>query len=470
MSPAVATPQFPSDTEIQDTNPSRENTPLRNWGRLFSGTDPLPLAVFRIGFGLVMAASAIRFLALGWVDTLYVQPEIRFTYFGFGWVPELPSFWLHAIVVATAMLALAIAWGRAYRGVMIAFFLCFTYIELLDATTYLNHYYFVSAVSLLLIVLPLDAALLRNRPPRAVPAWTIRALRLHVGLVYFFAGVAKLNPDWLIEAMPLQIWLPARGGLPIIGPLLDIPWMPWVMSWAGAAFDLLVPFFLTYRPTRRIAYLFAVGFHLSTFFLFNIGVFPFVMLVAALIFFDADELRSLERWLRRPSTQASSSPPRKLVSVKPASAWIPVAVSVLLMIQIVLPLRHWLYPGDRFWTEEGMRFAWHVMVTEKTGTATFHVRDPETEHAWVITPDADLTPNQEAKMSVQPDMIWQYAQHVEHRFQQIGYADVEVRAEVYVSLNGRPSRLLVDPTIDLTHADRSLRPKPWVLRTSSSMP
>ena len=39
-------------------------------------------------------------------------------------------------------------------------------------------------------------------------------------MVYVFAGLAKLNADWLLDAQPLRIWLAARSDLPIVGPLL----------------------------------------------------------------------------------------------------------------------------------------------------------------------------------------------------------------------------------------------------------
>ena len=55
------------------------------------------------------------------------------------------------------------------------------------------------------------------------PAWTINIFKLQLGIVYFFAGLAKLNPDWLFDAMPLRIWLPANAHLPVIGWLLELP-------------------------------------------------------------------------------------------------------------------------------------------------------------------------------------------------------------------------------------------------------
>lgn len=432
------------------------NRVARWQARLQSPADPLVLGVFRIAFGLVMAAAIVRFIALGWAEVLYVQPTFHFTYPGFGWVRPLPLWGLNALLAVAAGSALLLAIGWRWRLWLTTFLVSFTYIELIDAANYLNHHYFVVVLGLLMLALPMGAALVPGQCDRlSVPTWTVWALRMQIGLVYFFAGVAKLNPDWLIDAMPLKIWLAARGGMPVIGPLLDVWWMPWVMSWGGALFDLSAPFLLALRRTRPFAYMVAIFFHAATYVLFNIGVFPFIMMAAALVFFEADEWRRLGIGRRTWSRPRLPSTPRL---ARPA-----LLVAGLLVVQLAAPLRHWLYPGDRLWTEEGYRFSWHVMVAEKTGSTTFFVTDPASGQRWAISPSDELSQLQDKQMSFQPDLIWQYAQHIERRFQEAGYEDVEVRSEAYASVNGRPSRLLIDPDADLTQVSRSLGPKGWIM-------
>ena len=74
-----------------------------------------------------------------------------------------------------------------------------------------------------------------------------------------------------------------------------------------------------------------------------------------------------------------------------------------------------------------------------------------------------LTPNQEKMMSTQPDMILQFAHHLEQHYQQKGIPNPKVTAEVYVTLNGKQSRLFIDPTVDLTQIKDSFAPKNWIL-------
>src|SRR6185436_6511242 len=106
----------------------------------------------------IMFAAMIRFLAKGWVREFYVAPQFHFTYPGFEWVQPRPDFWMHAHFVLLALLALGIGLGFFYRACTVLFFLGFTYVELLDQTTYLNPYYLISLLSGLLIFLPAHRA------------------------------------------------------------------------------------------------------------------------------------------------------------------------------------------------------------------------------------------------------------------------------------------------------------------------
>ncbi|MEZ4590079.1 MAG: HTTM domain-containing protein [Chloroflexota bacterium] len=279
---------------------------------------------------------------------------------------------------------------------------------------------------------------------QTVPAWMIWLPRAQLGLVYFFAGVAKINADWLLAAQPLTIWLHARTGTPLLGPLFDQAWFPYLMSWAGMLFDLTIPFWLSWRKTRLVAYLAVIVFHGLTGLLFNIGMFPWIMIACTLVFFD---------WKIEVNEAVESGGER-------LSRPLTLLLTLFFLVQLVLPLRHWLYPGNVNWTEEGFRFAWRVMLVEKTGQVTFFVRDPASGAEWLVLPGDYLTLQQEKQMSFQPDMIVQFARFLAEQQPQ----PVEVRAEAYVSWNGRPSRLLLDPTINLLEASTDWRPKPYILQ------
>lgn len=426
--------------------------------------DIASLAAFRILFGLLMCAGTARFLFSGWIPRFYgEQHAFYFKYWGFGWVPVAPTWALYALYAALAVLALLVAVGLFYRASAFLFLLGFTYAQLLDVTSYLNHYYLVVLLSAILCILPLHRAWSVDawRKPalraRTLPAWALYLVRFQIAVVYAFAALAKLGSDWLLHAQPLHIWLSARAELPVLGPWLDEPWMAYLMSWAGFLYDATIVLWLSLRRTRPYAYGVVLCFHAMTAQLFNIGMFPYIMSISALAFFSPSWPR---RWLRRDMAEthpAAPGQPRSLGRLGLA------ALGAYCLIQVLVPLRHYLYPGNVLWNEEGMRFSWKVMVREKHGSITYHVRFPDTGKELQVTPRQYLDARQEREMSGQPDLVLQLAHRIAADFRARGMGEVEVRAEALVSLNGRPARLMIDPQRDLARIDDGLMPKDWIL-------
>lgn len=410
---------------------------------LFEPVDPSSLVAYRVLFGLLMVVAVARFFAYGWIHEHYLTPRVLFPYAGLEWIRPWPGVGMYLHFALMGLGALGIALGVAYRASALTFLLTFTYAHLIDKTYYLNHYYFISLVGVLLVALPLGDASAR----RAVPAWWLWLLRAQVGLVYFFGGVAKLKGDWLLHAQPMKIWLAASTDLPVLGHLFEQPWAPYAFSIAGAVFDLGIVPALLWKRTRPLAYAAVVSFHVITRMLFPIGMFPWLMIAGALLFFPPDWPRRLAIWLRRESPRSTEKPSP---APRTKRAWVgPVLAAVFLGVQFLLPLRHLLYPGELLWTEEGFRFAWNVMLMEKDGVAEFHVTEPATGKHWRVSPSQHLTPDQVRMMNTQPDMLLTFAHYLARHFAEQGHPGVEVRADVFVSLNGRPRQRLVDPTVDL---------------------
>lgn len=423
------------------------------------------LAFFRIGFGILMAVSLLRFALKGWIYDLYIFPSFYFPFYGFEWVKPLPGIGMYAVFAVLVVCALCVAVGWFYRASITLFFLLFTYVELIDKTNYLNHYYFISLVSLLLIFLPAHAAYsvdaTSGRTKQPVYAWHVWALLLQIGSVYFFAGIAKIKPDWLLHAQPLRIWLHANNDLPLIGPLFNEPITAYAAGWFGMLFDVSLPFLLLYKRTRIWAYLLALFFHLFTGILFHIGMFPYIMMFCALAFFPAETHR---KWLGRflvYDVRFTPAPQAKTGNQKPKmTAWFLIP---FFGIQLLLPFRYLLYPGDPFLGEEGFRFSWNVMLMEKNGLCEFRVVDPGSGTAKIVYPHEWLTKQQERMMSTQPDMILQFAHFLAQKETENGHPDAQVYSTCYVSVNGRGSRPLIDSGTDLAKEYENFSHKPWIL-------
>ena len=475
--------------------------------RAFRPIDGASLAAFRVLFGLLMLVSAGRFFANGWIDRFFVQPDFHFKYWGFGWVTAGPPWAMYLAFAALGSLALLVALGLFYRAAIVLFFLLFTYVQLIDVTLYLNHYYLVSLLALLLVFVPahatwsLDARLRPRialaeagfaRPsqsaggygdplrvpittvPAATPALALWALRLQVAVVYTCAGLAKLHSDWLLEAQPLNLWLVSLTDLPVLGALLAHPSAPYVAAWGGFLFDTTVALFLSWRRTRPFAFAAVLVFHTLTGLFFPIGMFPVIMIVAATVFFAPDWPRRGLRWLasRRASTSAGAGATSD--KLPPPVTWprrlALAGFAAFALVQMAMPFRHHLYGGNVLWHEQGMRWSWRVMVREKNASVTYVVVDPATGRRWHVSPGQYLRDHQERDFATQPDLIWQLAQRIGRDFQARAQAPVEVRADVQVSLNGRRATPLIDPGVDLLKVSDGLARKPWILSAPRDRP
>lgn len=429
---------------------------------------PIPsgsLAFFRIVYGLLMFISISRFLLNGWVEELYILPKFFFPFFQTTLLQPLPGMGMYFIFSALLLLSLGVLFGFLYKISISLFFLLFTYVELLDKTNYLNHYYLISLISFLMIFLPLsctfsiDAFLKPSRNKKEVPRWIILVLRLQIGLVYFFAGLAKIKYDWLIEAQPLKIWLSANAGLPIIGPVLGQSWIAYAFSWGGMLFDLSIPFFLIRKRTRFTAFIFIVIFHLITFALFQIGMFPWIMMSLALIFFPPTMHENILKALFNRFTQRTNSLNTAWQS-KFNIKFIAALFCIYFIIQVILPLRYLAFPGNVLWTERGFRFSWNVMLMEKNAFIEFSMVDSVTKKKWLVPLSPTLSNQQQRMMASQPDMILQFAHYLAKDYFEKTGRRAEVYAECYASLNGKTSKLLIDPKVNLAKAEMDEK---WIL-------
>lgn len=443
---------------------------------LNSTTHIAPLAVFRVIFGGMMFASVMRFWLNGWIETQYILPKLFFPFYGFEWIKPLGASGMYIVFALMAIAALFVMLGLFYRFSASAFFLLFTYVELIDKSNYLNHYYFVSIVSLLLILVPanryfsLDVLRKPSLLVTQIPSWMVDIFKLQLSIVYFFAGIAKLNYDWLFRAMPLSIWLPAKSNLPLVGELLNYKFTAYVFSWFGAIYDILIPFFLFNKRTRNIAYFFVIVFHAATAIILPvIGMFPYIMILATLIFFSPEfhkkiingfvQLFSFGRKnMFNHREDISFSFPRPF-----AGKLLTGLVCLHFTVQLLLPFRYLLYSGNLFWTEQGYRFSWRVMLMEKGGTAFFYVRDSATGKESEVDNSTYLTYQQQKMMCTQPDMILQFAHFLAVEYKKKGYVNPQVRTESYVTLNGSGSRPFINSSVDLSKEKESFVSKNWIL-------
>jgi hypothetical protein len=310
----------------------------------------------------------------------------------------------------------------------------------------------------------LDAYLKPKIRAAYIPKWTIDILKLMVLILYFYSGLAKLNSDWLLNALPLKIWLPARNDMPFIGSLFNFSITAYIFSWIGCIYDLSIGFLLWNKNTRPFAYFSVIIFHGLTAVLFPIGMFPYIMIVTALLFFSAEFhlkiIRFINSIFKLPSENINQTTVFKYSDLK-LKLTIPI-LSIFFLFQILFPFRYMLYPDELFWTEQGYRFSWRVMLMEKAGYAQFTVKSDDGKTA-IVNNREFLTVLQEKMMSTQPDFILQYAHFLRDHYQTNGFKNPQVFAQTYVALNGRMGKILINPITNLAKEKDSFKPKSWIL-------
>ncbi|MGB0429520.1 MAG: HTTM domain-containing protein [Bacteroidia bacterium] len=471
----------PFDFRQQTRDISRTDSGILNNSGNKNEHNASSLAYFRVFFGFMMLYSSLRFLAKGWVNQLYVDTTFHFKYWGFEWVEPLGNLGTHALFIAIAIAAFMVMIGWFYQIAIVIFFILFSYAELIDATNYLNHYYFISIVAFMLIWLPANTAFsidaLKNPSLRKIeiPKWNLNVLKLQIGLVYFFAGVAKLNYDWLIEAEPLYHWLRSKYDFPILGPLFQYKATAYFFSWSGCLYDLSIPFLLLYKRTRPLAFAAVVLFHIITRLLFPIGVFPFVMIGSATLFFSSHWHKAVLTWIgqrfrvqspingyRRLKLHIQSLNPQPKKKLQIRNTLLKPIFIIHFIIQLALPFRHVLYSSNLYWSEEGYRFSWRVMLTDKAGVAFFKVKD-ELGKETLVNLDQYLTERQQKYVATNPDFMVQMAKHIKSDFETKGYKNPKVFVESYLNLNGKGSQAFTNSKIDIANQNWGLKPKNWIL-------
>ncbi len=441
--------------------------------RAFEPVDIASLVFFRIAFGLLMLCEVVRYFTHGWIARYWIAPRFLFSYYGFSWVHPWPGAGMYLHVGLLGVLAAYVALGCCYRASAILLFLGTTFCFLLDQALYLNHFYLLCLVSFLLIFVPANRAFAidtwfhpQMRADR-VPAWTLWLFRGQMGIVYFYSGVAKISSDWL-RGQPMRMWLAQSRDFPIVGRFLKEEWAVYLISYGGLLFDLLIVPLLLWRRTRVAAFCLALGFHLANARLFSIGIFPWVAIAATALFFSPDWPRRTWAMLTRtPILRESSKTAAAAQQNKPL---VLVLIATYFAIQLLVPIRHLLYPGNVDWTYEGHLFSWRMKLLDRDAEARFFVRDPNTGVTREVDSQKYLRPTQVQRMASRPDMILQFAHYLARNEPRSGPQPLQVRATVLLALNGRKPALLIDPEVDLAAECLTLGHARWLRPMSGSMP
>lgn len=399
---------------------------------LFERVDNSKLIVFRIFFGLLMMVESWGAIATGWVKETFVEPKFTFNFIGFDWTQVLVGDTMYVVYGIMGLLGLLIMLGAFYRTAIIGFFVLWSLTYFMQKSHYNNHYYLVMIVSFLMIWMPangylsVDSNLNSRIKSDGLPRWNYIIFQILISCVYIFAAIAKINPGWMDNHfLPLRLkssaaWFEQQFGPNLFSAYLNNPDLAQFLAYSGIAFDFLIVPFLIFKPTRTIAFVLALIFHLFNSLTLHIGIFPYFALALCIFFFDSSEIKRIFL----PFKTRNIMDERILVSAvrKRLVIWF---IIIFTAFNLYLPLRHLLIPDDVLWTEEGHRMAWRMMLRSKSGQGQFEIRLPNQEIE-KINLHHYLSPHQINDLRTKPDMIWQFAQRLKKEYQQKNQDSIQV--------------------------------------------
>tara|TARA_R110002051_G_scaffold179176_1_gene248978 strand:+ start:490 stop:1509 length:1020 start_codon:yes stop_codon:yes gene_type:complete len=321
----------------------------------------------------------------------------------------------------------------------------------MQKTAYNNHYYLLVLISFIMIFFPanadysLDAQQNSNIRARSMPSYIKWIIVFQLLIVYTYAAIAKMYGDWL-DFRFIEVLMAPKASYPIIGNLLQQHWVHVIIGSVGILFDLLIVPALLWKPTRKIAFVIAIFFHLFNSIVFQIGIFPYLSIAFMVFFFEPDTIRHLffRKRISFHDHEIQISPYKKLILT---------TMGIYFLIQLALPIRHHFIKDDVLWTEEGHRLSWRMMLRSRTGTISFKLVNKEDGTFKFARLDDYLTKSQQRKIAAYPDFIWQFAQHLKEESADKG-EEISVYVTSRISINGKSLRTFIDPKVDLAA-------KPW---------
>lgn len=448
--------------------------------------DASSLAVFRIVFGLLLLFECVNYGLFLCLDCMYRNTDVLFKYHYFEWVTLPPNYNLQLHFLIMGIAAIGITIGLFYRLSVLIYTLGFTYLFLLDQALYLNHFYLVILYLVIMFFVPanrylaVDARRHQELASDVVPNWGRFWLAAQTEIVLLYAGYVKVTYDWL-NLEPMRLWMNNRSH--DAAPLFQWLTMDWgiaLASYGAIVLHLVGAPLLLWKRTRLYILMCYGFFHLINAFVFNIGIFPFMTFGATLMLFDPDWPKQFARWLAAKSEVIRSwfqrGVPESVSGIVPNNQYrfsvktmLVFGISIWLLVQIIVPLRHHLAPGDVFWNEDGHRFSWRMKLRSKVGTAQFIVV-AEDGQRWIVDPGEHLNRKQLFKMACIPDLLWQFAQYLENQYDDDGRGDVAVFVDARCSMNTRKPAPLLKPSVDLTRIPRDEPSTNWVLPLTEQLP
>lgn len=417
---------------------------------LFTPKSPVALGLFRIGFGLIMIYQFLGIRPYFLNNLIYSKYYIKYDFFQ--WVQLCSATTLNQIFNIGIIASVFFMLGLLYRVSATILFVIWGYLFLTDQGHINNHYYLIEMFLFFLLVVKANQwASITSffRESKLVSNWNYLVFKLLIFIVYFYGGLAKINSDWLV-GHPLKGWLSGRMELgEVISGLLEDNNVILFMSYYGLFLDLSVGFLLFHNKLKYLALFLLVPFHIFNHFLWNIGVFPWMSIFMTLLFFT-DEISTLFKFDFRGRTSFNSKN-KNIISMLLLSFFI---------IQLLLPLRQFLYQGKTSWHGCGEYFSWRMMLTDRQGAVRMKIFNQDYVYLGEVSLSDYINDRQLYAMIHVPSTFVPFSKYIESEIladkRNVNLTDILIFVDVFKTINNRPFQRVIDPTIDLTSIEYSI--------------
>lgn len=392
---------------------------------------PNTLAIYRILVGIIFTFFFSKVYLDGSLQWIFLDDRFHFRYPFFANIPQLSPAYLKSLFVVLIVSSFLFTIGLFYRVATFLSLIIFTYFFLLEASFYNNHYYLM--ILLLFIFLITDAnakwsvdAWLFKQKKESILNWQLLLFQFQIGVVYFYGGLSKLmNADWLNNSI-MKIML--TDIFPNYSAV-KISKLSALMTYGGLLYDLVIVFLLLHKSikVKLFGLLLVVVFNLTNNFLFDIDIFPFLMLASSILFFNGVVTNRINQ-------NFGINNKSRYVELKK------VILTSYVFFQLAFPLRHLLVKGNVFYTGEARHFSWHMMSGTISGSTSFLIKDLENELAYKVNPLDYLTEKQNRVMLGYPILALQFADFLNQKAMKWETNSVEIYGRLDTTRNGRKSK------------------------------
>ncbi|CAL8281581.1 vitamin K-dependent gamma-carboxylase [Gadus morhua] len=460
-------------------------------------TDPAALGIFRCMFGMLMAIDITQERGLSHLDYKYLDgaPICRFPLFSS--LEPLPMDWMYLVYVVMFLGSVGIMLGLFYRLSCLMFIATYWYVFFLDKTAWNNHSYLYGLIGFQLTLMDanrywsLDGLMKPKKRNADVPLWNYTLLRVQIFIVYFIAGIKKLDADW-VEGYSMS-YLAHHWLFEPFQMILSVDQVSLlVVHGGGLALDLTAGYLLFFDATRPFGIVFVSYFHCMNSQLFSIGMFAYTMLATSPLFCYPDWPRRFfarfpaPLWVLLPITAPGPQPSSSCVYPEvqkggkkapktPSSNTTPkvsqprfrhklatVFAFIYVVEQFFLPYSHFITQGYNNWTNGLYGYSWDMMVHSRSHQhVKITYKDGTTGEVGYLNPGVFT---HSRRWKDHGDMLKQYAVCLSANLPRYNITEPEIYFDIWVSINERFQQRIFDPRVDIVKADWSpFRPNPWLM-------